>query len=92
LIEKAVKFIKDFDTGKFFSWPALAFFTDVIAMSSSREPFVGADPPADSAVVSHGEKDKLIHSKVAKATKIKRSLADLQCDLTLRFPRDPGPL
>ena len=54
LFEETVKLVDAFDPVAFFDRQALAILADMIPMTASGEFLVGAGPPADPAVVSHG--------------------------------------
>ena len=53
LIEETVKLIAACDALPLFERLALAIFANVRSMTAAGEFLVGADPPANSAVVSH---------------------------------------
>ena len=54
LFEETVKLVDACDPVALFDRQALAILADMIPMTASGEFFVGAGPPADPAVVSHG--------------------------------------
>ena len=54
LLEETVKLVDASDPVALFGRQALAILADVIPMTASGEFLVGAGPPADPALVSHG--------------------------------------
>jgi hypothetical protein len=54
LLEETVKLVDASDPVALFGRQALAILADMIPMTASGEFLVGAGPPADPALVSHG--------------------------------------